>query len=529
VIPGSASGQVFQDVSLAAGIDHYCYDPHRVCGGVAFFDYNGDGLDDLYLTGGGHADRLFRNNGDGTFTDATEAAGLALLEKLLTVGVVTGDVDNDGDRDIFVTTREGQRNVLLRNNGDGTFSEVSEDAGIIGTAWSTSATFGDYDLDGDLDLYVANYATYDGLPYDEHLTGGLANQLYRNRGDGTFEEVAAAASADNVGGLTLAVAFADLNGDSHSDLYIANDFGQLFLPNALLINEASSGVFSDVGKASGTDAELNGMGIAIADYDEDGDLDLYVSNLDRNQLFENLSGASPGEFRFEDVAVTKGVADSLSTSWGTAFFDYDNDTYLDLFVANGRVLPSYNLADPKRALRLIQKHVNRVYRGKPDRSLTEVTTAGIADTARGRGLAFSDFDNDGDLDLFVAVVSKDEKSTVRSRLYRNEVGRRKNWLKVDLEGIESNRDAYGSVVRAVSQGRSWIRIVGGGSSYLSQNSSLVHFGLGSNASVDSLIVTWPGGKREVFTNLGVNQIVHIVEGTSASYTASGAADRDGSR
>jgi hypothetical protein len=528
-IAGSVSGQDFQEVSLAAGIDHYCYDPHRVCGGVAFFDYNGDGLEDLYLTGGGRADRLFRNKGDGTFADATEDAGLTVVKRFRTVGVVTGDVDSDGDRDLFVTTGPDQRNVLLRNNGDGTFSDVSEQAGITGTAWSTSATFGDYDIDGDLDLYVGNYATYDGLPYDEHLTGGLANQLYRNRGDGTFEEVAAEAFADNSEGLTIAVAFADLNGDFEIDLYVANDFGQLFLPNALLINEASSGAFSDVGKSSGTDADMNGMGIAIGDYDEDGDFDLYVSNMDRNRLFENRSESGSQELRFQDVSVEKGVADSLSTSWGTAFFDYDNDSHLDLFVANGRVLPTYNLADPRRALRLIQQHVNRVYRGAADRSLTEVTTAGIADSARGRGLAFADYDADGDLDLFVAVVSKDEKTTVRARLYRNEVGTRNHWLKVDLRGTESIRDAFGSVVRAVSGDRSWLRIVDGGSSYLSQSSSVVHFGLGNTAAVDSLIVTWPGGKREAFADLRADQTVRIVEGTSASYAESGGSDADGSR
>ena len=229
--PATGHPQTFREVSAAAGIRHYCLDPHRICGGVAFFDYDGDGFDDLYLTGGRRADRLYRNRGDGTFEDVTKRAGLKFVEDYTTVGVASGDIDNDGDRDLFVTTFEGEPNLLLRNNGDGTFSDISEAAGIDGEVWSTAVSFGDYNLDGFLDIYVANYATYDGLPYDEHLTGGYPNSLYRNNGDNTFEEVAAEAGVDNFDGLTLAVAFVDLNLDGHVDLYVANDFGQIYLEN----------------------------------------------------------------------------------------------------------------------------------------------------------------------------------------------------------------------------------------------------------------------------------------------------------
>ena len=509
--PETVLGQDFREVSRSAGIDHYCYDPNRICGGAAFFDYDGDGYEDLYLTGGLRPDRLYRNLGDGSFEDVTAGAGLSLLDDVNTVGVATGDIDNDGDRDLFITTGEHFRNFLFRNEGDGAFTDVSEAAGIIGTDWSTAVTFGDYDADGYLDIYVANYALYDGLPYDEHLTGGISNQLYRNDGDGTFTELADSLGVENFDGLTLAVTFGDLNADSRTDLYVANDFGQIFLPNTLFENSPQG--FADVGESSGTDADINGMGIAVGDYDEDGDFDMYVTNMDRNRLYENVS---PSSLRFEDVAVATAVSDSFSTSWGTIFFDYDNDTYLDLMVANGRVLPSYDLSDPKRALRLVQPQENRLYRGGPGGSLTEVSRdAGIADTTRGRGLVYADYDRDGDLDVFVAVVSREAETADHSLLYRNEIGNRNDWLMVRLEGTESNRDAYGSIVEAYAGDRRWLRQVLGGSSYLSQNSSVVHFGLGEGSVVDSLVIRWPAGRREVLTDVTANQMIRIVEGAAA--------------
>ncbi len=508
--PAASRAQDFREVSRSVGIDHFCFDPNRICGGAAFFDFDGDGWEDLYVTGGLRRDRLYRNQGDGSFRDVTAEAGLALLDKVTTVGVAAGDLDNDGDQDLFVTTAEDQRNYLFRNNGDGTFTDVSEEAGITGDDWSAAAALGDVDRDGWLDIYVANYALYDGLPYDEHLTGGIPNQLYRNNGDGTFTEIAESLGIENFDGLTLALAFGDLNRDQLLDLYVANDFGQIFLPNGLYLNEG--GVFTDVAEASGTDAGVNGMGIAIGDYDEDGDFDLFVSNMDRNRLYKNIS-ESP--LRFEDVAIAKSVADSFSTSWGAVFFDYDNDTYLDLMVANGRVLPSYNLADPKRALRLIQLHENRLFRGSAGGNLTDVSrAAGVADSTRGRGVAYADYDNDGDLDVFVAVVSRGERSAEHALLYRNEVGNRQNWLKIQLEGTESNRDAVGSTVELVAGERRWLRQVLGGSSYLSRNTNVVHFGLGERAAADSLIVYWPSGSREAFGSVAANQTVRIVEGRS---------------
>jgi hypothetical protein len=510
LFPTVLPGQVrFVEVARRAGIDHACHDTNRVCGGAGFFDFDKDGYPDLYLTGGTKADKLFRNNGDGTFRDVTKRAGLSFMGKLTTVGVVTGDIDNDGDRDVFVTTAEGFRNVLLRNNGDGTFTDISERAGITGTAWSAGAAFGDYDLDGLLDLYVGNYCTYDAEPYDENLTGGIENQLYRNLGNNRFEEVAVATGVNNPNGLTLGVRFTDFDGDGDLDLYVANDFGDMFEPNAFFRNEYPNAVFTDISKASGTAAQINGMGIAVGDYDEDGDLDFYVTNIAGNLLYGNT-----GTGTFDDAARARGVDDSLSTSWGVAFLDYDNDTHLDLLLANGRVLPRYNMADFRHVARLLNKHENRLFKGDGTGSLIEVSDeVGIADTTRGRGLAVADIDNDGDLDFFVAVVAHSPRIRARSLLYRNDGGNTQNWLRVSLEGTKSNKDGVGSLVTVVAGGRRLIREIDGGSSYVSHSSTVAHYGLGTLTKADSVIVTWPGGGQDVITNVTANQMIHIVEGS----------------
>jgi hypothetical protein len=507
--PSTLRAQAFEEVSRSVGIDHFVYDPHRIAGGVAFFDYNNDGWLDIYLTGGRRRDRLYENRGNGKFRDRTKEAGLNFTDDLETVGVVTGDIDNDGDRDLFLTTGEHDVNYLLLNNGDGTFSDISEQAGISQVAvWGGAAAFGDYDLDGDLDLYVANYATYSAIPYDENLTGGIPNFLYRNNGDNTFDEVAVSLGVENPNGLTLGVAFSDYDTDGDVDLWVANDFGYLFEPNALFRNEYPEDHFTDVSQASGTAAPMNGMGIGIGDYDNDGDLDYYIGNIQESVFFENR-----GDGSFGDVAIPKGINLRLSTSWGIGFLDYDHDTDFDLFIANGRVMPRYNLASAEDLQRMMQPHVDRLYRNSGFGTFYDVSKLeGIADSSRGRGVAYGDYDNDGDLDLVVNVLSIEERTSLYSKLYRNDGTGDTHWLQVSLQGTTSNRDAYGSRVRIVAGGQSRIREIHGGSSYASQHTSIAHFGLADITRVDSLIVTWPGGARETFTDLVVDQVVYIVEG-----------------
>ncbi len=504
-------GPSFQEVSRPVGIKQLCYDPNRIGGGAAFFDYNNDGFEDLYLTGCMEGDRLYENEGNGRFQDVTKRSGLGFLGKINTVGVATGDIDNDGDRDIYVTTADGFADVLLLNNGDGTFTNIAESAGITETAWSTAVTFGDYDLDGYLDIYVGNYATYDGLPYDENLTGGIGNKLYHNRGDNTFEEVSAAYDVTDANSLTLAAAFTDFDGDGDVDLYVGNDFGYLFEPNAFYRNEFPTAAFTDISKPSATDTAINAMGIAIGDYDEDNDLDYFVTNMMGNVLYEN-----PGtEGKFKELGRAKHVDDQVLTSWGTVFLDYDNDTFLDLLVANGRVLLRYRMQSVDHVDRFMASHVNKLYRNDGHGNFLDVSDSeGVADSTRGRGLAVADYDNDGDLDFAVGVVSHEKKTSAHALLFRNDRPQTGYWLQVVLQGTKSNRDAFGARVRAFSSGRTWIREIDGGSSYLSQNSRVAHFGLGTLTGVDSLIVTWPGGTRETFPGQAANQRVTLIEGTS---------------
>ena len=509
--PSRVGAQTFEEVSRDSGIEHYCLDSHRICGGAAFFDYDNDGDLDLYLVGGLKSDRLYRNRGDGKFDDVSEEAGLGFTDGIVTVGVVTGDIDNDGYREIFVTTGEDERNLLLKNDGQGTFTDIAESAGITQAVWSAGATFGDYNLDGLLDLYVGNYARYHALPYDQNLDGGIENVLYKNNGDNTFEEVGVATGVNDPDGATLGVMFTDFDGDQDPDLYVANDFGYFYAPNTFLRNEYPEDVFTDIGNAAAVDTAINAMGLAVGDYDEDGDLDYYVTNIKGNSLFENLGDG------FAEVATFKAVNIHFSTSWGTAFVDYDNDTYLDLIVANGRVMPSYNLHDPDHVQRLMKPHANVLFHNNGSGSFADVSVReGFADTTRCRGLAYADYDNDGDLDFAVVALTPNEKE-VRSLLYRNQKGAAKNWLKVSLQGTASNRDGIGSRVRVVADGRSWIREIDGGTSYVSQHSSIAHFGLGDIAAVDSVIVMWPGGNREAFADIEANQTLHIVENTSISY------------
>ncbi len=506
-VAAPAGAQVFEEVSRSAGVRHYCYGPlHQICGGVAVFDYNNDGYEDIYLTGGLEPDRLYENNGNGTFRDVTKDAGLGFLKDTPTVGVATGDIDNDGHREIFVTTEEGHRAFLLRNNGDGTFTDITETAGITGEQWSTSVTFGDYNLDGFLDIYVSSYVVYDSLPYDEHLAGAIENHLYRNNGDLTFDDVAHSLGVNDYEGATLAVAFTDYDGDNNVDLFVANDFGYLFSPSALYRNDSGT-AFADVGKVSAMDSAINAMGIAVGDYDEDGDLDYYVTNMAGNLFHENV-----GNGRFVELGMAKEIGNPFSTGWGTAFLDYDNDTYLDLLVSNGRVLPRYSLDLVDHRNRLILPHENKLFRNIGNGEFLDVSRVeGVADSTKGRGLAYVDYDNDGDLDFVVAVVRQDRGEVGHTLVYRNDTENGHHWLKLKLEGTVSNRDAFGCKVRVVAGGRSWIREVGGGSSYLSQNSSVVHFGLGAYSAVDSVIVTWPGGATYVRTDVPSNQLLHIVE------------------
>jgi len=515
LLPYPTFTQSFTDISSAAGITAYHSNPQLMGGGVAVFDYDNDGFEDIYMTGGLELDKLYKNNGNGTFTDVLLTAGLFNLAFELTSGVVTGDIDNDGDRDLFVTSYvPAVGNFLYLNNGNGTFTEITSSAGITHQAWSLAASMGDYNLDGYLDIYVGNYVETPGGLYDGDSLVGFshdcfANFLYLNNGDNTFTEVGDLVSVADTG-CALATTFTDFDMDRDMDIYIANDFGEWIVPNQMYQNNAPTNSFDNVSTWTSLDIGLFGMGIAAGDYDEDGDWDYYISNLGDNALLERRECNT-----FADVAAERGVLNGFIgnervTGWGTSFLDYDNDTDLDLCVVNGFIQAA-------SFIKTVRFDPNKLYENDGSGNFTDVSTvAGVDDDRIGRGLATLDYDNDGDLDFLVSNVDSNNfnLSNAYLTLYRNN-NTSGNWLKVKLQGVNANRDALGAQVRVVAGGRSFMREVdSGGGSHQCQHSSILHFGLGTYTFVDSVIVSWPGGCEQVMTLQPVNQLLNITENTS---------------
>lgn len=510
-VGGSTYSQVeFEEVSLAAGIQHMHQFGPQVGGGVACFDYDNDGWEDIYLCGGEASDKLYRNLGDGTFEDVTTSSGISIISNSTTTGVVTGDINNDGHREILVTTFFGSELVLFYNNGNGTFTMAANTAIPDLPNWTSAASFGDFDKDGLLDLYAVSYVFSAGFIYDSigDVVGYAhdcdPNYLFRNNGDLTFSDVTNTYGVGDYG-CGLATAFTDYDNDADVDLVIVNDFGDWVEPNQLFENDFGQNDFVQVSAAANMQHGIYGMGVAIGDYDRDADLDYYFTNLGRNVLDKNVGGV------FEDWTEFAGVEnDSVNgaqtTGWGCFFFDSDNDGWPDLFVSNGLV-PSaeFNqtaVEDP-----------NKLFLNNGDGTFDDVSAAANIDAAEiGRGAAYADFDNDGKLDIILNNSHQNEDST-QVELYHNISNNQNNWLKVKLTGTESNRDAFGAHARLVVNGTSTLMEVGGGSSHASQNSSILHFGLGSNSDADSLIVTFPSGTEEVLVDVEANQVVEVIEST----------------
>ena len=510
--------EISGDLGMEYNFDHFNY----IGGGVAFFDYDGDGDEDYYFTGGINADQLYRNEGDGTFTNVSEGIGLDATATYFTVGVTTGDIDNDGFREIFVTTfgfsnsfSPFRRDLLFKNNGDGTFTEIGALANISSVARSVSATFVDHDQDGFLDIYIVNYVDrvrfvfgsdgeIDGFDHD-----CFENFFYHNNGDLTFTPVEAELQV-NDDGCGLAVTNLDFDQDGDADIYTINDFGQFVVSNQVYLNEPSTGVYDRlVVDDNDINIGLYGMGVAWGDYDLDEDYDYYISNIADNALLNN-----DGNLHFTDVANAAGVENDFTennlrvTSWGNAFADIDNDLYEDLFVANG-----YIPAAPFIATDSIDP--NKLFYNNGDGTFTDISTASGFDSPEwGRGLAYADYDQDGDLDVFVNVL-KDENNPSNVKLYRNELDNDNNWVQIKLEGTHSNRDAIGSSLELyVTDGPKLLRHVSGGGSHASQHSSISHFGLADFTAIDSVVVRWPNGQEETFTDLAINQRHTLVEAST---------------
>ena len=506
--------------------------------GGALFDYDYDGDLDIYLIdadGEGPApNRMFRQEAGGRFTDVSETSGLG--DPGYGMGAALGDVDNDGDLDLFVSNVG--RDALYLNGGGGVFEDVTEAAGVGHPGWSTSACFLDYDLDGLLDLYVATYLHLDLPKACTDRAGnlefcgpeayrGLPDLLYRGRGDGTFTDVGSQPLAGRPANKGLGVLCADFNGDVRTDVYVANDGEQSLL---WIRGEGADGArFEDRALILGAALNFLGrpeasMGVAAGDADADGDLDLFLTHLDRetNTLYRNL-----GDTGFEDYTAASGLgpAGMAHTGFGTAFFDADADGNLDLVVVNGRVRRGASLIDRAQRRRKWQvedsvppllwdyAEPNLFFLGDGDGGFSNASGEGGRLTSSvevSRGIAAGDLDRDGDLDLLVTNCGGPV------RLYRNDAPGKGHWLVVRAIDPELKRDALGATVEVRAGGRRQVRPVISSTSYLMAVEPQVHFGLGSAERVEGITVVWPDGTREAFAGGAPDRTVELVKGRGES-------------
>jgi hypothetical protein len=505
------------------------YIVESMAGGVALIDYDRDGLPDIYFTNAPTVDMalagqkarsaLYHNNGNGTFTDVTDKAGVGY--PCFAMGAVVGDYNNDGWPDLLVTCLGGI--VLYRNNGDGTFTDVTKQAGLNDVQFATGAAFGDYDGDGWVDLFVSHYVDFrlDDLPkFGSSKTcqyHGLAVQcgprglkgagdlLFHNNGDGTFTDVSKAAGVDDPHGYYgLGAVWSDFNEEGRPDLFVANDS----TPNFLYRNDGK-GHFTEVGFLAGTavsqdGSEQAGMGVALGDYLHTGRLSLFVTHFSEEYaaLFRNDGGMS-----FTDVSFQAGVATPTIpyVGWGTAFFDFDNDGWPDLFMVNGHVYPQVDTLDvgaryrePK--LLFLNRHDGTF------RNISELVGPAIQIPQVSRGAAFGDLFNDGHVDIVV------ENLDGKPMILRNEGGNHNHWIGFELAGTKSNRLALNARIKAVAGDLVQVDEVRSGGSYLSQNDLRIHFGLGSHDRLDHVDVLWPSGKTETVSNLAADRIYAVKEG-----------------
>jgi len=503
--------------------------------GVAFYDYDNDGWLDIFLVNGSRLEgfakgqepssHLFRNNRDGTFTDVTAKAGVG--HSGWGQGVCIGDYDNDGFEDLFVSYFG--KNVLYHNNGDGTFTDVSEKAGVAGNTrrWNTGCAFVDYDRDGKLDLFVANYIDLDlaTAPLPESgpclykgvmvacgppgLKGGK-NILYHNNGDGTFTDVSTSSGISQANGTYgLGVLTADFDNDGWPDIYVANDS----TASALYQNK-KNGKFTDIALEAGCALSPDGkpqagMGVSAADYDMDGNFDIVKTNFagDTPSLYRNQGGAN-----FEDTTFTAGLGQHTQyLGWGCGFFDMDNDGWPDILICNGHVYPE--VEQLKTEAGYAQRKL--LYRNLRNGRFEDVSLqagAGISDPVASRGAAFGDFDNDGDLDVVVNTVND------FPQLLRCDSHIGNNWIKVRTIGTKSNRSGIGARLKCVtkiigeSKPHEQIDEVRSGGGYFSQNDLRVHFGLGKAEKVELLEVRWPCGLIDTLKDIKPNQLIFVKEG-----------------
>ena len=503
------------------------YTFETMVGGVALFDYNNDGLLDIFFTNGAaipslekndptYWNRLFRNNGDGTFTDVTESAGLKGIG--YSMGAAAGDYDNDGFVDLYVTGLN--HNQLFHNNGDGTFTDVTAKAGVagmipkLGKAWSVAAGWFDYNNDGLLDLFVVDYLNYsiataklcvqEGHPaYCSPVDFlGTPNILYRNNGDGTFTDVSEPSHISQYVGKGMGLAFADYDNDGFTDIFVSNDTFENFL-----LHNQGDGTFKNVALTAGVAYNafgnaIAGMGADSRDIDNDGRPDIFETAMfsEGFPLYRNL-----GDGQFQDVTAASGLAalTSRSTAWGAGAFDFDNDGRKDLFTANADILDNSMLL-AHRPFPL----PDRIFRNKGGLRFDDVSReAGrsFQVPAPHRGAAFGDLNNDGNVDVVVSVLNGPPE------IWMNRSKNQNHWIILRLVGTKSNRDGLGTRVKITTSLGTQYNHATTAASYSSSNDKRVHFGLGSAPTIDRIELAWPSGTEQVLRNVKADQILTVIE------------------
>ena len=538
--PSKAAAILFENVlkqskivfTLKNSVSPHRYSIETMTGGVALFDYDNDGFLDIFFTNGAaipslektdssFSNRMFHNNGDGTFTDVTAKAGLAGVG--YSMGAAAGDYDNDGFVDLYVTGVN--RNQLFRNNGDGTFSDVTEKAGVTGTvpgigkAWAVAAGWFDYNNDGLLDLLVVNYLNYDLKTASACSVGklptycspndfqGTPNILYRNNGDGTFTDVSAASHIGRYVGKGMGLAFADYDGDGFTDIFISNDT----YPNLLLHNNGD-GTFTDMASDAGVaynemGKTVAGMGADFRDLNNDGVPDIFHTAMfgDTFSLYAN-----EGKGQFSDVTTSSGLTSGTGrlTAWGTGAYDFDNDGLKDLFTADAAILDN-SVEVEHRPYRL----PNRIFRNAGNFKFEDVSDfAGVdfAAPAAHRGAAFGDLNNDGKVDVVVTVLNGPPE------IFMNRTESEHHWIILKLVGVKDNRDGLGTKVKITTAHGSQYNEATTALSYNSSSDKRVHFGLSEDPVIDRIELSWPTGVKQILRSVKADQVLTIREAAESS-------------